>query len=59
MDNTLLIIKRLVKERGLPAVAVMLGHRDTQRISRWIKDNGIPQLHIKGIRAILAQEGEL
>jgi len=59
MDNTLEIIKDLVKRDGVLSVAQMLEHSDTQNIKRWIKNDKIPSGQIAGIRAILSIKGEL
>ena len=57
MDNTIQIIERYAGDNGLPALAALLGHKDTQRVARWIEDNHIPDGQIKGVRAILREEG--
>lgn len=56
MEEALAILRVRVKAHGLVQVAHILGHNNTQTLSRWLKINRIPGGKVKGIIAIFEEE---
>lgn len=56
MENVLDALKVQVMADGLAKTAVMLGHKNTQNISRWIRQGRIPESAIAGTKALLDKE---
>lgn len=59
MKEIIKVLENLVAERGLPAVSADLGHYDTQRLRRWLKEKNIPQREVGVVKKILEHMGEL
>jgi hypothetical protein len=53
MSELLSALKLQVQARGLVDTAHMLGHNNTQTLSRWIRLGKIPDGQVGGVRAIL------
>lgn len=53
MKDVLTALKEQVAASSLVDTAHLLGHSNTQNISRWIKNGKIPDGQVKGIGAIL------
>lgn len=53
MDKTTKRLLSLVKEKGAPAVAVILGHQSTQRVQRWVREKKIPGTQLGVVAQIL------
>ena len=56
MESVLNALKVQVMASGLAKTAVMLGHNNTQNISRWIRQGRIPAGAVEGTKAILDQK---
>ena len=57
MKELLKVLKRLVDNEGLTQVSAKLGHSNTIRLSRWIKNGSIPKGELGVVRTILKHEG--
>jgi hypothetical protein len=53
LEEILTALKEQVTASGLVKTAHMLGHTNTQNISRWIRQGRIPSSAVVGTKAIL------
>lgn len=58
MEEIVETLKVLVKSRGSVEVAVMLGHNNTQTLSRWIRTGKIPKGKLLSIEVLLFNGAE-
>ena len=53
MKDVLTTLREQVSASSLVDIAIVLGHNNTQTISRWLKTGKIPDGKVKGVKALL------
>ena len=51
--DTISLIEISIEMKGILKTAEVLGHDDTDRIKRWVRDQEIPKTQLKGVHELL------